>query len=486
MRIAIGRSFRACVSICAVILVVAVAQPLEAQGGPRRARLSRDVADRLASHVEASTDVIVAAGDTALDQLALRYGARLKRRISGGAVFEVTGGQLEALSQDADVAHLAGDVPVQRMGVTAEATGADQVWKGLAGIRGATGRGIGVAVIDSGIAPHAALRARVVASVDFPAGAYAPLHDEYGHGTHVAGLIAGSDVDGYGGMAPNASLINLHVLGADGSGKTSDVIDAIDWAVAHRDQFNIRVINLSLGHPVQESYLEDPLCQAAQRAIDAGIIVVAAAGNLGKMEDGRPIVGGIVSPGNTPSVLTVGAMNTKNTPQRSDDVMATYSSRGPTAIDGDVKPDLVAPGNLVVSAAAADSYLTTTYPEHVVAGKGQRAYMELSGTSMATAVVSGAAALVLESRPRLTPAQVKVILQLTSSRLAGAGLIEEGAGSLNVLGAVALVRGVAPTRVTVASESYEPAGTFFAQSSNQTRIVDTSWRRNEGTALYRA
>ena len=165
-------------------------------------------------------------------------------------------------------------------------------------------------------------------------------------------------------------MINLHVLGADGSGKTSDVIDAIDWAVAHRDQFNIRVINLSLGHPVQESYLDDPLCQAAQRAIDAGIMVVAAAGNFGKMEDGRPIVGGIVSPGNTPSVLTVGAMNTKDTPQRSDDVMATYSSRGPTAIDGDVKPDLVAPGNLVVSAAAPDSYLATTYPEHVVAGKG--------------------------------------------------------------------------------------------------------------------
>ena len=103
-------------SICAVILVVAFAQPLEAQEGPRRARLSRDVADRLASHVEASTDVIVAAGDTALDQLAVRYGARLQRRITGGAVFEVTGGQLEALSQDADVAHLAGDVPVQRMG----------------------------------------------------------------------------------------------------------------------------------------------------------------------------------------------------------------------------------------------------------------------------------------------------------------------------------------------------------------------------------
>ena len=165
-----------------------------------------------------------------------------------------------------------------------------------------------------------------------------------------------------------ADLINLRALGADGSGNTSDVIEAIDWAVAHRRQYNIRVINLSLGHPVLESYVDDPLCQAAQRAVDAGIVVVAAAGNFGKTDDGRPIVGGIVAPGNTPSVLTVGAVNTNGTAQRSDDVMATYSSRGPTAIDGVLKPELVAPGNKLVAAEAAGSYLATTYPEHVVVG----------------------------------------------------------------------------------------------------------------------
>ena len=135
--------------------------------------------------------------------------------------------------------------------------------------------------------------------------------DGYGHGTHVAGIIAESRRDGYGGMAPGAWIANLRVLGADGSGKTDAVIDAIDWAIQNRQRYNIRIINLSLGHPVFESYLDDPLCQAAQRAVDAGLVVVAAAGNFGKTDDGRPVVGGIVAPGNTPSVLTVGAINTQ-------------------------------------------------------------------------------------------------------------------------------------------------------------------------------
>src|SRR6185503_12216174 len=125
---------------------------------------------------------------------------------------------------------------------------------------------------------------------------------------------------------------------------------------------------------------EDPLCQAVDRAVKAGLVVVAAAGNFGKTADGKAVVGGIVSPGNTPSALTVGASNTRGTAQRSDDVMATYSSRGPTAVDGLLKPELVAPGNRIVAPAATGAYLTRTFPDRVVTGPDGDAYIEMSGT----------------------------------------------------------------------------------------------------------
>ena len=162
----------------------------------------------------------------------------------------------------------------------------------------------------------------------------------------------------------------------DGSGDTSDVIAAIDFAIANRIKYNIRVINLSLGHPVFESYRDDPLCAAVQRAVNQGIVVVAAAGNFGKTTDGRQVVGGIVSPGNSPAALTVGALNTKGTAAPSDDVMATYSSRGLTHIDGLLKPELVAPGNRIVAAAAFNSTLVNTLPGTGV-GPG-RAYREVT------------------------------------------------------------------------------------------------------------
>ncbi|MEO6239415.1 MAG: S8 family peptidase, partial [Vicinamibacterales bacterium] len=437
MRLAALRRVFTTVAVLAVA-IVAVPAPATAQG--HRARLSSDLSERLRQRVEGATEVIVSVKDSDIDSLVARYGMRLKKRLRGGAVIEATGGQIDAMSQDADVDHIAGDARVYRMmAVTTQATGADQVWGGLTGLRGLTGRGIGVAVIDSGVAPHSALRGAVVVAEDFTdqRGKGKAGRDEYGHGTHVAGIIAEKGTAGHIGMAPGVSILNLKVLNADGSGKTSDVIEAIDWAIAHRAAYNIRIINLSLGHPVFESYRDDPLCQAAQRAVDAGILVVAAAGNFGKTDDGRPVVGGIIAPGNTPSVLTVGALNTRGTVVRSDDVMATYSSRGPTAIDGVLKPELAAPGNRIVATSAADGYLARTYPERVI-GHGAASYFEMSGTSMSAAVVSGAAALVLEARPSLTPAQVKATLQLTSSRVAGAGLIEAGAGSVNVAAAVRL------------------------------------------------
>ncbi len=189
-----------------------------------------------------------------------------------------------------------------------------------------------------------------------------------------------------------------------------------------------------------ESYRTDPLCQAAQRAVDAGIVVVAAAGNQGKAADGRRVFGAVGVPANSPAVIGVGATNTKGTAMPSDDVMATYSSFGPTYIDGVPKPDLVAPGNRIVTAAALGSFMVSTYPERVIAGQGNQIYAEMSGTSMSAPVVAGAAAVLLEAAPSLTPLEVKLALQLTSSRVKGAGVVEAGAGSVNVAAAILFVR----------------------------------------------
>jgi serine protease AprX len=377
-----------------------------AYAGEHTARLSKDLQQRLAQASSETVSVILQGSN--VDEIAARHGGQIKKRLRDGAVLTVTPEQLKAMSLDQAVAHLSGDARVQRMmAVTARATGADQVWEGIAGLPAYSGAGVGVAVIDSGVENHKTLRSRVVASYDFIGG---KGRDEYGHGTHVAGIVAGAREDGHPGIAPGAHIVSLRVLDAAGGGDTSDVIAAMDFAVANRTRYNLRIINLSLGHPVFESYRDDPLCQAVERAVQAGMVVVASAGNFGKTADGRPIIGGIVSPGNSPSALTVGALNTKGTAFPSDDVVATYSSRGLTPIDGLLKPELVAPGNRIVAPAAQNSTLAKQYPERIVEGEGANSYIEMSGTSMAAAVVSGAAALLLEAQPSLTPAEVKLAL----------------------------------------------------------------------------
>src|SRR5215471_14374531 len=187
-------------------------------------------------------------------------------------------------------------------------------------------------------------------------------------------------------------------------GTDSSVINAINQAISLKNQYNIRVMNLSLGRPVYESYTLDPLCQAVEAAWKAGIVVVVAAGNDGRTNySAYNGYGSITAPGTDPYVITVGAMNTKATPDRSDDVMTSYSSKGPTAIDHIVKPDLVAPGNRIVSLQAPGSYLATHYPALAIQSPGvcvlggctsgkSGQYLRLSGTSMATPVVAGAAA----------------------------------------------------------------------------------------------
>ena len=201
------------------------------------------------------------------------------------------------------------------------------------------------------------------------------------------------------------------MLGADGSGFTSDVIAGIEWVVANRALYNIRVINLSLGHPVMEACATDPLCEAVNQAVQAGIVVVVSAGNNGVTPDGRVMLGGISSPANSPYVITVGALNTWGTVDRSDDTLATFSARGPSAYDLTVKPDLAAPGTKIISLQANGAFLPAMYPSIHVAGTGNNAYMYLSGTSLAAPMVSGGVALLLQGSPNLSPAQVKFALQ---------------------------------------------------------------------------
>jgi serine protease AprX len=294
-------------------------------------------------------------------------GGSLKQNLNSvnSAAYSVPAAALESLVLDPQVVYISPDRKVAGRLEYANPT----VHADVAFNSGYDGTGIGIAVIDSGVSAHPDLisargGSRVVYSRNFVSGASG--NDDYGHGTHVAGILAGdgsnstkpNDTRAFRGMAQNASIISLKVLDAKGSGSDSLVIAAIEQAVALKAVYNIRVMNLSVGRPVYESYRQDPLCLAVEYAWKNGIVVVVAAGNEGRDNFSRNNGYGTVgSPGNDPLVITVGAMNDESTVDRSDDRIASYSSKGPTGIDHIVKPDLVAPGNRIVSLATPSSVL---------------------------------------------------------------------------------------------------------------------------------
>jgi serine protease AprX len=303
-----------------------------------------------------------------------------------------------------------------------------------------TRAGFAVAIIDSGIQPHADLPlSRIRAFEDFVDGSPTPV-DGCGHGTHVAGVIAGngrsSDGD-YAGIAPTVDIVSLRVLGDDCSGNTSDVIDALEWIGRNHELYRIKVVNLSLGHAVLEPIFTDPLVQAVERLARKGVTVVTAAGNRGiNPATGRPGYGGAGVPCNAPSAICVGSLDTFGSIQLDDDRVTDSSSRGPTRFDLLAKPDLVAPGINVVSLAAMGSRLFTEFPENRVAGaNGEPRYFVLSGTSMASPVVAAAAALLLQSNPALSTNALKLALQFTARIVAGTDVLTQGAGALNIPGA---------------------------------------------------
>jgi len=345
--------------------------------------------------------------------------------VNGGA-FSLPAAALKDLADDDEVAFIAPDHTLRATDDLTDAAIGVSVARNLG--LGTRGMGIGVAVIDSGINDsHDDLRnpqSRVVYHQDFTGtspnnSSGALVYDTYGHGTHVAGILAGDGTDSnglYTGISYGVNLIDFRVLDQNGIGTDSAVIAAIQRAIALKSTYNIRIINLSLGRPVFSSYATDPLCQAVEQAWNAGITVVVAAGNFGRLSlNGSNGYGTVAAPGNDPYVITVGAMKTMNTASRTDDLIASYSSKGPTTYDHVVKPDIVAPGNLIRSTRARGSTLDTLFPGNRVRGSHEsNDYFRLSGTSMATPGASGVVAMLLQQDPTLTPDQIKARLMKTA------------------------------------------------------------------------
>jgi serine protease AprX len=399
--------------------------------------------------------IVRASSSAALPQLNLLIqanGGTLKRQlpILEAVAAEVPNSSFAILTNSSLVRRIALDRLVHgasgRTGGTVGSTLARQEF-------GYDGTGVGVAVIDSGIdAGHDDLTApelpggrRVVQFVDFVNGAGQP-YDDYGHGTHVAGIVAGNGYDSNGGragIAPGAHLVVLKVLDATGRGHISNVIAALDYAIQQRGALQIRVINLSIGSGVFESCETDLLTLAARHAVDAGIVVVASAGNAGRDPWGRTQYGGITAPGNAPWVLTVGASSHMGTIDRADDTIAGFSSRGPTAIDRRAKPDLVAPGVGIESLSAPGSVLFASKSNYLLNGTVPTSYLpylSLSGTSQAAPVIAGTVALMLQANPALTPNAVKAILQFTAQVRLEYDALTQGAGFANARAAIELSR----------------------------------------------
>src|SRR5215471_9950553 len=311
---------------------------------------------------------------------------------------------------------------------------------------GDTGQGVTVAVLDTGISNLPDFSGRLIGGVDLTSGNN-PYQDSYGHGTFVAGLIAGNGASSngqYSGEAPGAKLVSVKVAGADGTTHLGTLISGMQWVVDNQKTYGIKVVNISLGYQPSQSTVNNPLDNAVEATWNAGIAVVASAGNAG------PFNGTILSPGDDPLVITVGALDDMATTSPADDEMNDFSSVGPTSPDGWVKPDLVASGRSVVSLGAPGSTIYSNNPSSRIGS----ANFVGSGTSFSAAIVSGAAALVLAANPGITPDQLKARLLGSASPGPVGNPFVDGHGALNAYAAATgtpmdfsqSASGLAPTR----------------------------------------
>ncbi len=369
----------------------------------------------------------------------------------GAVVADLTPAEIRRLAADPDVGRVMYDRPVQASALPTLDSGAtpivfqDAVEAPDAWRQGYTGKGVGIAILDSGIAESPALGNRVKQRVDFVSASRPERGDPGGHGTHLAGIIA-AQTDTYRGIAPDAKLVAVRVLDANGQGRLSTVIRGLEWTIKHRHEQDLRVVVLAISAPAAGSYRTDPLAAAVELAWRAGLVVVSSAGN------GGPGSGTLGTPGDDPLVITVGATDDAGTVTFADDTVPFFSSRGPTA-DGVAKPDLVAPGRKIVSLRVPGSTLDQQLPTH---REGSNAF-RLTGTSMSTAIVAGAVADLLQQRPRLTPDGVKAILTRSARPLTGVDRTVQGAGSVDVRRALA----TATPPASSARQSVRPSDGFL-------------------------
>jgi serine protease AprX len=322
-----------------------------------------------------------------------------------------------------------------------------------------TGQGIGVAVIDTGINPVGDLAGKVAWSHDLTA--EGNNVDSFGHGTFIAGLIAGSGAASNGavkGIAPNAHLISVKIAGADGSTDLVRLIAALDFVATTRNVFGTRIVNLSLAVDPMGGYAGDPIAIAVERVWNSGVVVVTAAGNRGNAART------ITAPGNDPFVITAGASDDKTTVSIGDDTLAPFSGVGPTA-DGFTKPDLVAPGKSVVSVRVPGSTIDQANPGARVAN----AYFKGSGTSFSAAVTSGAAALVLSKTPTLSPNQVKA--RLVNNTRGGGNFVPAGGRGSGQLDAY---QATTSTDTSAANSGLTP-GSLLGVSGADVILAGSSW-----------
>ena len=425
------------VAAAVAVAVVGILAPARAGGGSpgagSAAKVDPSLSVRAGRHPHARLPVIVRETRPAhhdAEALVRRLGGTVSHElpIIGSFSAVVPGDAVGSLAASGDVLRVWGDAHIAPSSVDMRQYDTYQpntVWRDalrLPSLPGYDGTGVTVALLDTGIVQSPDFGNRVLARVDFTPDRDG--WDRYGHGTHMAGIIAGDgSASGgqYKGVAPGANLVSVKVAGADGSTDVSVVIAGMQWIVAHKAQYGIRVMNLSFGTDSQQSYSLDPLDYAVEQVWFSGIVVVVAAGNRG------PDAGTINKPGDDPFVITVGAATLANSDVRDDDRTAAFSSRGPTQ-DGFAKPDLIAPGVSVVSVRDPGSTIDQQHPDARVGD----AYFKGTGTSQAAAMISGLVARLLQRTPSLSPDEVKWVLTagaftgLLSQVGAGSGLADLG------------------------------------------------------------